>query len=238
MFRAKKGVSIYMDMFTAGTRLIPLDSILRVCEQEGITVRRKDVTNYWNGVRRTQSVDLLAIPEYHEPRSIDTHTWDDYPKLPDGWLENPVRYFPTDTQPSKPYPGFKWGSKVVSRRLAEQLSPIGMVGENLIAQPYICLDIDGDHDKDNIDLELLSYFAPWKKLTESWESRPESFHLIFGVDRVVPTMHFPKAHLDILGNARNQARYLKDKTPSGVRIPMDHKMWEQVKGWVASRSKE
>jgi hypothetical protein len=240
-FSCEKGVSIYFDMFKAGKEFEDLELILAQCRAAGIIVRQKDVDNYFRG-RGFSDREWLKPVAYRlaTDRRLSTDmAYSDYEKLPDYWIENPVRFFPTEGNGSKPLYGWKWGDNVTSKKIAEARSPVGMVGENMIGQPYIVLDIDGDHDKDNIDYELLKWFSPLKKTTESWQSRDESFHLVWKVDRLIPTMHFPRAHLDILGNARNQARYYKDKQPNGVaRAIMTDEAWDAIKHYIRYRQEK
>ena len=66
---------------------------------------------------------------------------------------------------------------------------------------------------------------------------PVSFHLSFMVDRVIPTMHFPKAHIDIIGNQVNSLRYLKTKRWNGmVPMMMTAKIWNEITDYIRMRN--
>ena len=68
---------------------------------------------------------------------------------------------------------------------------------------------------------------------------PASFHLTFAVDRVIPTMHFSKAHMDIVGNKENSLRYLKNKIWNGIEpLPMNEAIWDDIKSYVERRNND
>jgi len=100
--------------------------------------------------------------------------------------------------------------------------------------------VDGDHGG-GVDEETLRFFEPYRKETHCL-SRPGpepclSYHLTYITDRVIPTMHFPQAHVDVIGNARNSLRYRKDKAYNGVpALHMDWLTWHGIKTYLERRS--
>lgn len=114
------------------------------------------------------------------------------------------------------------------------------LAENLKGTSTIVVDVDGDHGGCK-DIDTIAVFQPLIPKTHclmrpNEQAFPVSFHLTFVTDRLIPTMHFPYAHLDIAGNARNQLRYLKNKVWNGVPPAMlTDELWEMVKDWLKYR---
>jgi hypothetical protein len=93
------------------------------------------------------------------------------------------------------------------------------LAENLHARPLVVIDFDGDHDN-TINEDLINF--GWElgrktaghilyKQATTPAGIPVSFHLTYSTDRVIPTLHFRDAKIDILGNARPTLRYYKTK---------------------------
>ena len=50
-------------------------------------------------------------------------------------------------------------------------------------------------------------------------------------------MHFPKAHIDIIGNQVNSLRYLKTKSWNGmVPMRMTAKIWNEITDYIKIRN--
>lgn len=243
MFKCKYGYSIYMDCFKAGARGTPWGEIEKACSREGIVIRRKDYDNYQRGLRASnhKKMDTLSPSILYPAGASNTFfemKYTDYPKLPDGWKESDIRFFPAEGSGAKPLKGWRWGTHLTTRQAAEAISPVGLYGENLLGCTHICLDIDGDHS-DIVDEDLLRFATPWKKITEYREARPTSFHLIFETDRIIPIMHWSFAHMDLIGNKSNAALYFKDKQIYNHenRVHMDDELWERLKSYIIYRKK-
>lgn len=238
MFKCKYGYSIYMDCFQAGARGVDWQVIADACAKEGIIIRKKDYDNYQRGLRASNRQRLNSLnPVVYEEGASNTFfdmDYTDYPKLPEGWKESDVRFFPAEGSGAKPLKGWYWGTHLVTREQAEAISPVGMCGENLLGTTRWVADIDIDHG-DAIDYDLMNWALQFKTVTQYWEARPTSYHLIFSTDRIIPTMHWPYAHIDGLGNKTNAARYHKDKVPHGEITPMTPEIWEEFKRYIKYR---
>ena len=52
-------------------------------------------------------------------------------------------------------------------------------------------------------------------------------------------MHFPEAHIDIVGNRRNSLRYMKDKRWNGLQpIEMTDEIWHELQEFVKNRKQD
>ena len=252
--------SIYFWMFTQGIKSIPLDHVLAACKEHGKHVRQKDIDNYYNGTRYSAykgERDILRFPA--EPRVPDSKRYyeigyEDYPIHPHlGSPEPKERYVPCN---ARGRPLIKWSEGCMSFDKAFRYRHSAFVGENLFGCKHIVFDIDGDHDTE-LDIETIEFFWSLGRLSHRLDKpklikeydgyqddnvhgdMPASFHLTFRVDRVIPTMHFPKAHVDILGNKVNTMRMYKDKKWNG-RDPIDMTptLWEEIKRYIRYREEQ
>ena len=120
---------------------------------------------------------------------------------------------------------------------AKALSPCGWVGQNMLYQRFIVMDIDGrGHGQD--DLQVIEFGNLFKDETFSVEDpmKPGSFHLYFETDRLIPVRHFTWAKLDLMGNAVNAAVYFKNKI--GNEVPMmklDDEVWNLMMEYQKGR---
>jgi len=130
----------------------------------------------------------------------------------------------------------KWGwSKDFSPELytmadAKALSPCGWVGQNMLYQRFIVIDIDG-RGHGNDDIEVINFGNRFRNTTLTMEdpAKPGSFHLYFKTNRLIPVRHFPWAKLDLMGNAVNAAVYLKNKLGNGMPMrELDESIWQQL----------
>lgn len=246
--------SIYFWMFTQGLKQVDLDSILAACSLAGKDVRSKDIENYWNGWYRSSlhgTRDILKFPRQASSPTKDFYTksYDDYPIHPFlGKPEIQKRYVPCS---NKCRPLIKWSDGCLTFDEAKDFAGSQYVAENLYGTKFIVIDIDGDHDK-QLDLETIDFGWQFFHLTESYFKiklvqqydgyedtgigKPASFHLTFKVDRLIPTMHFHKAHIDILGNEKNTLRNFKTKYWNRHE-PMDmtSDTWEVIKSYIRRR---
>jgi hypothetical protein len=120
---------------------------------------------------------------------------------------------------------------------AVALSPIGWVGQNLYAQPFIVIDIDGD-GHGTYDEQVIEFGNRYRNFTETWENpdKPGSFHLYFATDKIIPIGHFPYAKLDLMGNQKNAAVYLKNKVSNGIpRADLNKEFWSALKEYLDTR---
>lgn len=120
---------------------------------------------------------------------------------------------------------------------AKALSPVGWIGQNLLYQPFIVMDIDGvGHG--GVDDAVIQFGKLFKDSTLSYEdpSKPGSFHLYFKTDRLVPIKHFPHAKLDLMGNAANAAVYFKNKVGNGVPMAeLTSQVWNAMMRYQIAR---
>ena len=163
-----------------------------------------------------------VLPSLHmacQP-SFDSARLSDFPRLPDGWRGCERRFFPCtqDNRPMMPW-GWKQGFEpnLMLRADAEAISPVHWVGQNMLYQNFVVFDIDGvGHGI--VDERVIAFGTQFRNMTLTLEdpAKPGSFHLYFMTDRLIPVKHFPKAKLDLMGNAVNAAVYFKNKVSNGI----------------------
>lgn len=241
------GESPYFAMFRCGSIGVPVEQCIALCARLNIPLREKDVRAWedgnWNHqVNRSTSVlnPLLTRPGYEASTPVMQSVLTDYDSWPQGWTGTSRRWFPCNEQNM---PMQKWGYSseytptLYDREEAQALSPIGWVGQNLYAQPFIVIDIDGvGHGC--VDEQVIEFGNLWRDQTETWEnpSKVGSFHLYFQTDRQIPISHFPFAKLDLMGNQKNAAVYTKDKVSNDVpRRMLDAMFWEDLKTYLRYR---
>ena len=245
--------SIYFWMFSQGLKHTDLDSILAACAHAGKYVREKDINNYWNGYYRSainSKPSILSFSKVSSSRSFYELSYSDYPIHP--WLgkPDPVNRFAPCSMSNRPL--VKWTSQCMSEedaRAYASLEGSTYIGENLYGTKFIVIDCDGDHE-DKLDIETIDFLwnlsdtqclAKPKGINEyagyeTWNDNPASFHLTFRVDKLIPTCHFPKAHIDILGNQKNCLRFLKNKVSNGKEPKdMDDATWNKLKNYIRKR---
>jgi hypothetical protein len=128
------------------------------------------------------------------------------------------------------------------------------MAENMIGQRRIVIDCDGDHT-DTLDMETIAFLWRYSSITHTlckprkikeypgYENTgldiPASFHLTFSVDRVIPTMHFPYAGIDIVGNRRNSLRYFKNKEWNGRQpAELTADIWQDLQAYIKHRKEQ
>ena len=250
--------SIYMDMYTWGLKHIPYEEIEEACYRVGKVIRVKDYDNYWRGYYRSYFnkgnyyESLMKIEEnFYENSS--RRMMKDYSEYP----LNPLEYMPEVEEKWVPCsknnkPLISWSKYCLRFNEAVAYKNQVYLGENMRGQRLIVFDCDGDHVKDNLDMETIYFLWQYsfkthtlsknKKLCEYsgyeniTEDVPASFHLTFTTNRVIPSMHFPWCHIDLLGNENNQLRYWKDKQWNGkLPMEMDSYIWNEIKEYVERR---
>lgn len=241
--------SIYYWMYIQGLKQVPLSDIEQACLMAGKEIRLKDRANYWNGYYRSdiyshypgslldgrgESVSKKRVPNW---KDLDTHPYLNMPEIENRWV-------PCSNEGR---PLIKWSLGCMSIEDAKGCLRSQTLAENLKGTKMIVIDCDGDHGNE-LDLEVIKFLYPLAKQThtlykpnmikdcECSRQVPTSFHLTFAVDKVVPTMHFPKAHIDVIGNKMNSIRYLKNKQWNGLApIPMTEEIWEHLMDYVKQK---
>lgn len=241
------GESPYFAMHRAGIQGWGIDEVSRYCQEIGVPLREKDVANWQAGAFRAQLRKSVLNPlppaapgSLVKGKAVEDSRFEDLEKLPDNWLGTPKRWFPCNMEGM---PMQKWGWTedfepcLYDEATARALSPRGWVGQNMLYQNFIVLDIDGAGHGERDDY-VIAFGEMFKDRTLTYENplKPGSFHLYFCTDRLVPLKHFPYAKLDLMGNTRNAAVYLKDKRPNGLpMMKLTHEVWEAVKSYVRFR---
>lgn len=241
------GESPYFAMFRCGCIGIPVEECITYCHSMSIPLRSKDIRAWEDGdwKKRLSSngssvLNPVVRPGYENIVPVIGSKLTDFQTLPTGWNGTERRWFPCneDNMPMQ-----KWGYSpdysptLYDRDEAKALSPIGWVGQNLYAQPFIVIDIDGvGHGR--TDHEVIAFGERYKDTTETWENPAKrgSFHLYFTTDRQIPISHFPFAKLDLMGNQKNTAVYTKDKVPNGImRRPLTEEIWAELQDYIEDR---
>lgn len=249
--------SIYFWMYQQGVKGVSYRDIITACDAAGVEIRDKDERNYFNGRYKHDLYlshrDLLAYPGVGDrPDPRDMH-YEEFPYHP--FLNRPEieqRWVPCNADG---HPLYKWSKGCLSYTDAVAIKQCESLAENLKGTKHIVIDCDGDHNKEQLDYETIAYLSKYltethalaKPMTcneysampfgtEPLAYLPASFHLTFSVNRVIPTMHFPKAHIDIIGNKANSLRYLKNKVWNQIDpIPMTEDIWQDIMGYIRKR---
>ena len=188
---------------------------------------------------RDMPVNLPTLRLVSQP-SFDSMRLTDFPMLPPGWKGCERRFFPCtpDNRPMMQWgwrPGFE--PNLMLRADAEAISPVRWVGQNMLYQNFIVMDIDGvGHG--TMDEGVIRFGSQFRELTMTLEDprKPGSFHLYFMTDRLIPVKHFPKAKLDLMGNAVNAAVYFKNKVSNGIpAMELTPSVWDAMQRYQVSR---
>lgn len=188
---------------------------------------------------RDMPVNLPTLRLVSQP-SFDGMRLTDFPMLPPGWKGCERRFFPCtpDNRPMMQWgwrPGFE--PNLMLRADAEAISPVRWVGQNMLYQNFIVMDIDGvGHG--TVDEGVIRFGSQFRELTMTLEDprKPGSFHLYFMTDRLIPVKHFPKAKLDLMGNAVNAAVYFKNKVSNGIpAMELTPSVWDAMQRYQVSR---
>lgn len=231
----KPNESPYINMYKAGTRGIPIEIIAEELYAMRVSIRRKDIENWERGMFDAKNYIGTSIRPgvrtyTHNGVPFENSKLTDFPTLPVDWTGTENRFFPctADNIPMK-----KWGWSedynpcLLDQESARALSPVGWVGQNMLYQPFIVMDIDGVGHGVR-DEYVIAFGNIWHDKTMCMEDpmKPGSFHLYFKTDRLIPVKHFPHAKLDLMGNAVNAAVYLKNKVSNGLpMLDLDETIW-------------
>ena len=192
-----------------------------------------------NGRVSGMPLNLPSLRLASQP-SFDSIRLDDLPRLPRGWKGCERRFFPctADNRPMMQWgwrPGFE--PNLMLRADAEAISPVHWVGQNMLYQNFIVMDIDGvGHGMR--DEQVIAFGTMFREMTMTLEDprKPGSFHLYFMTDRLVPVKHFPHAKLDLMGNAVNAAVYFKNKVSNGIpAAELTPQIWDAMQRYQVSR---
>ena len=249
--------SIYFWMYNQGLKHVPLRDIEFEIARAGKIARPKDIQNYWNGWFRSDLYDgrgekdvfNISNDKVAPSTSYFDTKYSDYPDHPyTMYPEISNRFVPCNNE-NKPM--IKWSEGCLTYVDAMCWPGSKYIAENTKGCTFIVIDCDGDHG-DDLDMRTIEFLHRYTRMThvlskpksirdyEGWEwtniQEPASFHLTFTTDKLIPTMHFPYAGIDIIGNRTNSLRYFKNKvwnnlTPS----PMTDKIWNQIKRYIKSR---
>lgn len=184
-------------------------------------------------------VNLPSLRLASQP-SFDTVRLTDLPLLPRGWKGCERRFFPctADNRPMMQWgwrPGFE--PNLMLRADAAAISPVHWVGQNMLYQNFIVMDIDGVGHGVR-DEQVIAFGSQFREMTMTLEDpmKQGSFHLYFMTDRLVPVKHFPHAKLDLMGNAVNAAVYFKNKVSNGIpAAELTPQIWDAMQRYQVSR---
>lgn len=242
------GESPYFNMFKAGLLGIPIENVASKLTSIGVPLRSKDIENWQAGMfKRQMNADPSFVPSVKVDTisgvPFDDSKLSDFPMFPVSWVGTQKRFFPC-TQDNKPMQRWGW-SKEYHPQLydiasAKALSPCGWVGQNMLYQRFIVMDIDGrGHGAD--DEKVIAFGNIFRNQTMCMEDPAKlgSFHLYFATDRIIPIKHFGWAKLDLMGNAQNAAVYLKNKISNGLpMMQLDDNVWHALMSYQKERRKE
>jgi hypothetical protein len=239
LFQANQ--SPYFAMYTTGLMGVNDIELSDHLDYLHIPYRKKDWDNYHNGIAKRGINSTHGILHLQEPSEVKAPIEYDFSEFEhQDWWGTDRRWFPCNDEG---IPLIKWGyaedytPELYTEAEAKALSHTGLVGQNLYMQPFIVLDIDGvGHGV--CDEQVIEFGNKYRDLTEMWEdpNKPGAFHLYFVTDKIVPTMHFAHAKLDLLGNRCNQVCYKKAKVSNKqTRLEFNAKIWNDIQSYVQER---
>lgn len=239
------GESPYMSMYIAGLKGIPLDDVANYLRSIGTYIRDKDVKQWHNGYRKNNSKPTPSLnPFYTTVQQQDDNfhktRLKDFPQYPSSWKPLAKRFFPCNENNT---PMVRWGWKqdnapaLMTYSQAKEMSPCGWIGQNMLYQKFIVLDIDGvGHGE--IDYSTIAFGELFKNKTLTFEdpNKKGSFHLYFYTDRIIPVKHFNHAKIDLMGNAVNAAVYFKNKQSNNIPIAeLTEDIWSAIMAYQINR---
>ncbi len=242
--------SIYFWMYEQGLKHVDLHEIELACLNADKYIRQKDYENYWNGYYRSDLYcgpgrDDIWMLKKHRDLAATTKVFEqlsyfEYPVHPyAGMPEVNNRWVPCNND-NKPM--IKWGNGCMT--LADCVAYPGQkyLAENLKGTQMLVIDCDGNHG-DPWDWDTIEFLGKFKDITHCIKKPgfmiSPSFHLTFRTDRIIPTMHFPYAHIDIVGNRRNSLRYWKNKEWNGKEpVYMTSDIWDVLRDYIKARKEK
>lgn len=245
------GESIYLWMYRQGLSGVNADYLLDQLRLNGKPIRQKDWDNYLRGLANHQPPNMFMPTSSCNPY-FDL-AYSEYPEHPiKSGPEIANRWVPCSETGA---PLIKWGQGCMTKIDAMCMLNSKTLAENLRGTRMLVIDCDGDHTEGILDFETIRFLSKYmskthclskpKKVEEynvantprDLAKLPASFHLTFKIDRIIPTMHFPKAHIDIVGNKANSLRYLKNKVWNNAQpIMMTDEIWKDIQEFIARRS--
>lgn len=242
--------SPYMNMYVAGLMGWELEEIAQHLSSIDVPLRSKDVKNWENGIYRHRTKIITEgghksilnpfVPSAHIEHQAKPQKYSEFSVMPKEWVGCEQRFFPC-TSENKPMTKWGWTKNftptLYDYASAKALSPCGWVGQNMIYQKFIVLDIDGvGHGC--TDQYVIAFGNMFKDKTLCLEDpkKPGSFHLYFKTDRLIPVRHFPWAKLDVMGNMTNAAVYLKNKQPNNLPMAvLTEEIWNLIMQYAEYR---
>lgn len=247
--------SIYFWMYVQGLKHTPYDEVEAAVHACGKVVRKKDYENYQNGWRNSRhnhdegERDPFEVTWTQPVPSYFLLKYENY--LKQGYKVAPRNRWVPCAESGKPL--LKWSQESMTKDEALKYPQAKWLAENLKDTSLVVFDVDGDHDPDNLDLEIVRFMSKYMDVTHCISKPktfrdyglegedpvldlPTSFHLAFLTDRSIPTMHFMSAHLDIIGNRGNGLRFWKNKVWNGKRpVVMTDEIWSDIQSYVKRR---
>lgn len=210
--------------------------------EQRLAERRSQPGSRINPTEKVGRLPINDLPSFRLASQpvFDTMRLEDFPKLPDGWKGCERRFFPctSDNRPMMQWgwrPGFE--PNLMLRCDAEAISPVHWCGQNTLYQNFIVMDIDGVGHGIR-DEGVIAFGTQFRDMTMTLEDprKPGSFHLYFMTDRIIPVKHFPRAKLDLMGNAVNAAVYFKNKVSNGIPpMMLTEQVWDAMQRYQVSR---
>lgn len=245
------GASAYFAMFRAGINDVPLEEAVQYCTDNGILIREKDIRSWQDGkskrdfkeYRDKGGINIPMLPVSAIQVAKHDMKLDEFPMYEEGYVAPEKKWFPC-TADNKPMQ--RWGYKddytptLYTRETAEALAPTKFVGQNMLGQRYVVIDIDGVGHGTR-DEQVIAFGNKYKDKTEVWEdpNKVGSFHLYFWTSRKLPVIHSHVGKLDFMGNNVNAAVYTKNKQPNGIRRAfLTEEIWEDLKAYMQARHEQ
>lgn len=247
--------SLYFWCYTMGLKHVDIRDIENAVAHAGKNLRKKDIDNYWNGWFRSdlylRNEDSVWKIRSAKSKSIGMQDLSEFETLPCEYILRDVesRWVPCNKN-NKPM--VKWGNGCMSMVDATSWPGQTYLAENNKGVGRVIIDCDGDHGE-RLDIETIMFLSKYVPMThtlykevmvcdvpgyeETAIHEPVSFHLSFTTVRIIPTMHFPKAGIDIIGNKENSLRYIKNKKWNNLpMIPITHEIWNDISRYIERRN--
>ena len=235
--------SPYLACFQAGSAGYPIEEVEARCNQIGTELRLKDYQNWVNGRFKARVQNHMLDP-VNGSGIVISNNYSDFNTFPDDWQGTERRFFPC-TSDNKPMMKWGWSNSYNpqlmtiedARCMSKFKGGPGWVGQNMLYQPFVVIDIDGEgHGVE--DHLVYEWGKRYRDVTLSMgtERKPMSFHLYFTTNKIMPVRHFPYAKVDFMGNAVNAAVYMKDKVSNEVpMLEMTKDIWNDFIQYTQSR---
>lgn len=241
------GESPYFSMYKAGYYGYSIEEVVSFLTKLNIPLREKDIRNWQAGAFKHQLYESVLNPfisenpsSLHRGKMFEDTDLEDFERFPDDWVSTEKRFFPC-TEDNMPMTKWGWSSTFTPTLYtdsdARAISPSGWIGQNMLYQKFIVIDIDGVGHGET-DPYVIAFGNMYKDKTMVMEdpNKVGSFHLYFETDRIIPIKHFPFAKLDLMGNAKNAAVYLKNKVSNGLPMAkLTNEVWHKLMSYINFR---